>query len=66
MHLLTSQSFISMWNAYKAREIYEIMHPVDVGVLLESPLALGKHSGRHAFFKKEIYYLCANYHYSSK
>ncbi|MDR3256694.1 MAG: hypothetical protein LBT18_03490 [Endomicrobium sp.] len=35
----------------KARETYEIMRSVDVGVP-ESSLVLGKHSGRHAFFKK--------------
>ncbi|MCL2334991.1 MAG: 2-isopropylmalate synthase, partial [Endomicrobia bacterium] len=35
----------------KARETYEIMRPSDVGVP-ESSLVLGKHSGRHAFFKR--------------
>jgi len=35
----------------KARETYEIMRPADVGVP-ESSLVLGKHSGRHAFFKR--------------
>jgi 2-isopropylmalate synthase len=35
----------------KARETYEIMCPADVG-MSESSLVLGKHSGRHAFFKK--------------
>lgn len=35
----------------KDRETYEIMKPSDVGVP-ESSLVLGKHSGRHAFFKR--------------
>ena len=35
----------------RARETYEIMSPLDIG-LTESRLVLGKHSGRHAFADK--------------
>ena len=35
----------------KDRETYEIMNPKDVGIP-ENSLVLGKHSGRHAFFKR--------------
>jgi len=35
----------------RARETYEIMSPLDIG-LTESKLVLGKHSGRHAFADK--------------
>jgi 2-isopropylmalate synthase len=45
------ESGIHQDGMLKAREAYEIMKPSDVGVP-ESSLVLGKHSGRHAFFKK--------------
>ncbi len=45
------ESGIHQDGVLKARETYEIMHPADVGVP-ESSLVLGKHSGRHAFFKR--------------
>ncbi|MDR3112461.1 MAG: 2-isopropylmalate synthase [Elusimicrobiota bacterium] len=45
------ESGIHQDGVLKARETYEIMKPSDVGVT-ESSLVLGKHSGRHAFFKK--------------
>jgi 2-isopropylmalate synthase len=45
------ESGIHQDGILKARETYEIMHPADVGVP-ESSLILGKHSGRHAFYKK--------------
>ncbi|MDR2425576.1 MAG: 2-isopropylmalate synthase [Endomicrobium sp.] len=35
----------------KDRETYEIMNPKDIGIP-ENSLVLGKHSGRHAFFKR--------------
>ena len=35
----------------RARETYEIMHPMDIG-LTESKIVMGKHSGRHALQKK--------------
>jgi 2-isopropylmalate synthase len=35
----------------RARETYEIMSPLDIG-LTESKLVMGKHSGRHAFADK--------------
>jgi 2-isopropylmalate synthase len=45
------ESGIHQDGVLKARETYEIMNPADVGVP-ESSLILGKHSGRHAFFKR--------------
>lgn len=45
------ESGIHQDGVLKARETYEIMNPADVGVP-ESLLVLGKHSGRHAFFKR--------------
>jgi 2-isopropylmalate synthase len=45
------ESGIHQDGVLKARETYEIMNPTDVGVP-ESSLILGKHSGRHAFFKR--------------
>ncbi|MDR2645511.1 MAG: 2-isopropylmalate synthase [Endomicrobium sp.] len=45
------ESGIHQDGMLKARETYEIMRPADVG-MPESSLILGKHSGRHAFFKK--------------
>ncbi len=45
------ESGIHQDGVLKARETYEIMNPSDVGVP-ESSLVLGKHSGRHAFFKR--------------
>jgi len=45
------ESGIHQDGVLKARETYEIMSPADVGVP-ESSLVLGKHSGRHAFFKR--------------
>ncbi|GHT04082.1 2-isopropylmalate synthase [Endomicrobiia bacterium] len=45
------ESGIHQDGVLKARETYEIMSPADVGVP-ESLLVLGKHSGRHAFFKR--------------
>jgi 2-isopropylmalate synthase len=45
------ESGIHQDGILKARKTYEIMRPVDVGVP-EGSLVLGKHSGRHAFFKK--------------
>ncbi|GHT40689.1 2-isopropylmalate synthase [Endomicrobiia bacterium] len=45
------ESGIHQDGVLKARETYEIMNPADVGVP-ESSLVLGKHSGRHAFFKR--------------
>jgi 2-isopropylmalate synthase len=45
------ESGIHQDGVLKARETYEIMNPTDVGIP-ESSLVLGKHSGRHAFFKR--------------
>ncbi|MDR1511557.1 MAG: 2-isopropylmalate synthase [Endomicrobium sp.] len=45
------ESGIHQDGILKARETYEIMTPNDVGVP-ESLLILGKHSGRHALFKR--------------
>jgi 2-isopropylmalate synthase len=45
------ESGIHQDGMLKARETYEIMQPADVGVP-GSLLVLGKHSGRHAFFKR--------------
>ncbi|MDR3071573.1 MAG: 2-isopropylmalate synthase [Endomicrobium sp.] len=45
------ESGIHQDGILKARETYEIMNPSDVGIP-ESSLVLGKHSGRHAFFKR--------------
>jgi 2-isopropylmalate synthase len=45
------ESGIHQDGVLKARETYEIMNPSDVGIP-ESSLVLGKHSGRHAFFKR--------------
>jgi 2-isopropylmalate synthase len=45
------ESGIHQDGILKDRETYEIMTPIDVGIP-ESSLVLGKHSGRHAFFKK--------------
>ncbi|MCA6072142.1 MAG: 2-isopropylmalate synthase [Endomicrobium sp.] len=55
------ESGIHQDGILKARETYEIMNPSDVGVP-ESSLVLGKHSGRHAFFKriKDLGYRLAN------
>ena len=36
-------------NVLKHQETYEIMRPEDVGVIKDSTLILGKHSGRAAF-----------------
>jgi 2-isopropylmalate synthase len=45
------ESGIHQDGILKARETYEIISPADVGVP-KSSLVLGKHSGRHAFFKR--------------
>jgi 2-isopropylmalate synthase len=45
------ESGIHQDGILKARETYEIIRPADVGVP-ESSLVLGKHSGRHALFKR--------------
>jgi 2-isopropylmalate synthase len=45
------ESGIHQDGMLKARETYEIMRPVDVGVP-GSSLILGKHSGRNGFYKK--------------
>ncbi|MDR0956465.1 MAG: 2-isopropylmalate synthase [Endomicrobium sp.] len=45
------ESGIHQDGVLKARETYEIISPTDVGIP-ENLLVLGKHSGRHAFFKR--------------